>query len=183
MGRSRETVADEFLVIAARQGDGSALNDLLVRWQDRLWRFACSLTQDEHDAREVFQETCIAIARGITRLNDVGTFPKWAYTIASRRYADLVRRNERHRQAKEDCQSDRSDQTDLLPSAGELRLHEALDGIALADRRLLCLAYLEEWSHRDLATLLGIPLGTVKSRLFNAKQKLKQKMTKDQDEH
>jgi RNA polymerase sigma-70 factor, ECF subfamily len=180
MRRSKQTVADEFLVIAARQGDVEALGELLERWQDRLWRFVCSLTGDEHDAREVYQDTCIAIARGISRLNDVTTFPKWAFTIASRRYADLVRRAERNRRVKDAIEAEPQSTETEAASPNEQRLQLALEGLVSTDRRLLCLAYLEEWSHQDLASLLGIPIGTVKSRLHRARQKLREQLeTKD----
>lgn len=179
MDRSPQTVAEEYLVIAARQGDAEALNDLLRRWEGRLWRFACSLTGDEHDAREVYQETCLGIARGIHRLNDVATFPKWAYTIASRRYADLVRRAGRQRRLRAGIAAEFAE-PEAEAGTAETRLFEALDSVSAADRRLLCLAYLEEWSHADLASLLGVPAGTVKSRLFHARQRLKSKMQKDE---
>ena len=176
MRRDRKTVEDELLVIAAKRGDAEALDALIRRWQERLLGFIASLCGDRGLAEDLLQETCLGIARGIRKLKDPAAFPKWSFTLASRRYADHVRREVRRREAYSDLR-DEVDRAAVAAGSSELeiRLSEALDSLSSGDRQLLCQAYIEEIPQHELGTMLGIPLGTIKSRLFHARRKLKRR--------
>ena len=181
MHRDRKTVEDELLVIAAKRSDAGALDALIRRWHQPLLRFLRSLCGDADTAQDLLQETCIGIARGIRKLKDPAAFPKWAFTLASRRYADFVRKEVRRREAHSTLR-DEVDHTPAVPSELAKRLAEALDGLRPGDRQLLCQAYIEEIPQHELGALLGVPLGTIKSRLFHAKRKLREKISKHKPE-
>lgn len=78
-----ERINDELLVIRAQEGAVEALSELIQRWQDRLWRLAWRLTDDEQAAWDVLQEAWIVISRRIRRLDDPAAFPAWAYRITT----------------------------------------------------------------------------------------------------
>ena len=90
-----ERINDELLVIRAQEGAVDALSELVGRWQDRLWRLAWRLTDDEQAAWDVLQEAWIVISRRIGWLSDPAAFPAWAYRITSNKSRDWIRRRQR----------------------------------------------------------------------------------------
>lgn len=180
MERTKQDIEDEYLVLSAQQGDRASLNRLLERWQDRLLRLLLSYCHDEAVAWDLLQETLLSIARGLRKLRDPATFRKWVYTLASRRYADYVRREIRRRKATDSLREETQDApTSPAPTRGiGERVMAALNSLPSEDRHLLCRVYLEDLPQKEVATLLGLPTGTIKSRLFNARRKLKQQLSK-----
>ena len=76
MQGSPDTVLDEMLVLQAKGGDAEALSTLIERWQPRLYRHAVQLTSRHDVAADVTQESWLAVARGIRRLDDPACFPR-----------------------------------------------------------------------------------------------------------
>ena len=172
--RTREQVVDEMLVLAAQAGRAEAFEELAQRWHPRLLRAAWRLTGDVEGAREAVQEAWLAIARGLGRLDDPARFGAWALTIARRRCADWIRTRRRWR-GRESTIDDRSpgEPATALPQDARARVREALGRLDPDRRTLLALFYLEGFSIEEIAVTLGIPPGTVKSRLFQARAKLR----------
>lgn len=180
MERTKQDIEDEYLVLSAQQGDRAALNRLLERWQERLLKLLLSYCHDEAVAWDLLQETFIGIAKGLRKLRDPATFRKWVYTLASRRYADYVRREVRRRETTQTLQAEAAGSaatTSPDRGIGE-RVLAALNALPAEDRHLLCRVYLEDLPQKEVASLLGLPTGTIKSRLFNARRKLKQQLSK-----
>ncbi|MCU0256932.1 MAG: hypothetical protein MUF60_09310, partial [Vicinamibacterales bacterium] len=102
--RSPDEVADDLLVLDAQAGDVAAFERLAARWHPRLLRYAARLTGDADGAREVTQETWLAVVKGLRRLRDPASFAAWALRVTSRRSADWIetRRRTRHRDAAAD---------------------------------------------------------------------------------
>lgn len=95
MERFAERVINELLVLEAQSGDEKALSALVNRWQRPLLRHALQLTGHGDAAADVVQETWLAIARGLGRLDDPACFAHWALQILSRKAADWVRQRQR----------------------------------------------------------------------------------------
>jgi len=173
----RGIIEDELLVLRCQEGDAPAFEALVDRWQNRLWRHACRLTGNEEAALDAVQETWIAISHGIRRLNDVTAFPAWAYRIASNKCRDWIRRESRRRKIQEDwfaddaAQREAAAQTDADPARN---VDEALQRLPGKDRSILSLRYEEGFDTAAIAAILDVPEGTVKSRLFYARQRLKE---------
>lgn len=174
-----QSIQDELLVLRCREGDPAALDALLVRWQEPLWRHAWRLTGTEDAAWDVLQEACIAIARDIGKLEAESVFGVWAYRIVGHKSRDWlrqhIRRREREHRYAEQTQPDEADAP--LPATAAVR--EALGELAEADRTLLTLRFEDGFSIDELAQMLGVPAGTVKSRLHSAKQRLRTVMEND----
>ncbi len=92
MKRTARQVEDELLVLARQNGEASAIDQLVVRWQQSILSHAWRLTGDVEAAREVAQESWLAILKGIRTLHDPASFRPSAYRIISRRCADWIRR-------------------------------------------------------------------------------------------
>ena len=179
-----ERINDELLVIQVQEGAAEALSELVERWQDRLWRLAWRLTDDEQAAWDVLQDTWIVISRKIGRLTDAAAFPAWAYRITSNKSRDWIRRRQRMRRADE-AYGERwrevaGGENPAQPRHADLR--EALADLPGGDRAILSLRYEDDFSTAEIATILRIPPGTVKSRLHRARQRLRRFLEEDDDE-
>ena len=171
----RKRIEDELLVLRSQEGDLAAFDELVDRWQERLWRHAWRLLGDETAAWDVLQEAWIGISRGITRLEDAAAFPAWAYRITSNKCRDRIRRERRRREAME-AYSDQVRHAEEEASASEQRcadLREALSRLPGRDRAILSLRYQEAFDTAEIAEILRVPEGTVKSRLHYARKRLR----------
>ena len=171
--KSRDQIKDELLVLRCQARDSQAFEELVDRWQQRLWRHARLLTGEDDAAWDVVQETWVAIVRGIPRLQDTAAFPRWVYSILNGRCVDWIRRQQRQRRLSEslEIESRASEPTDEYDA-----LRAAMDNLPTEERAILSLRYTEQYSTDEIAEILGIPEGTVKSRLYSAREKLRQLM-------
>jgi RNA polymerase sigma factor (sigma-70 family) len=175
---ARERIRDELLVLRSKSGDPAALGDLLDRWQERLWRHALRLTGDADAAWDVLQDSCLAIGRGLPRLEDEAAFPGWAYRIVSNKCRDWIRQRVRRRQWEamfaEELERREAEEREREGRVADLR--ESIARLAGPDRALLALHYEEGFGVAEIAAILDIPAGTVKSRLHHARRRLKNLM-------
>lgn len=180
----REQITDELLVLRSQEGDTMAFAELFDRWQERLWRHAWRLTGDEQAAYDALQESWIGIARSIRRLSDASAFSGWAYRIVSNKCRDWVRREMRRRKATEAyAERGRIDPRPAsLPGGRVDRLREAMALLSGADRAMLSLRYEEGFNTAEIGEILCIPAGTVKSRLYSARKRLRGHMEEMDDE-
>ncbi len=171
----QERINDELLVLRCQEGDSAALELLVGRWQERLWRHAWRLTGDEDAAWDVLQEAWIGISRGLGRLDDAAAFPTWAYQIVSHKCRDWIRREQRRRRTVEDYSDQVQQAQQQAADAHEqsANLKEALAKLPGRDRAILSLRYEEGFDTAEIAEILHVPVGTVKSRLHYARERLR----------
>ena len=173
--KRREQTTNELLVLRCQEGDAAAFDELVGRWQERLWRHAWRLVGSENAAWDVIQETWIAISQDIRRLVDVAAFRGWVYRIASNKCRDWIRRQRRRRQTDEAYAEQLREETDADSDAQDrvACLREALARVPGRDRAILSLRYEEGFDTAEIAEILRIPPGTVKSRLYYARKRLR----------
>jgi RNA polymerase sigma-70 factor (ECF subfamily) len=166
-------------VVRAQCGDRDALEQLLRRIQPPLHRYVSRIVGPT-SADDVVQETLIAVARKLAWLAEPRVFRAWVFRIASRAAFSHLRR---HKRRAEDALDDAVIETAEAPAAaptGE-RLRELLDSDAIspASRAVLLLHFQEEMPLAEVAAVLEIPLGTVKSRLAFGLKTLRKQMKGD----
>jgi RNA polymerase sigma-70 factor, ECF subfamily len=169
---ARERITNELLVLRCQEGDVAAFEQLVERWQERLWRHAWRLTGDENAAWDALQEAWMGISRGLGRLDDPAAFPGWAYRVVSHKCRDWLRRQRRQRQITE-LYSAEVQEAYEPPQEQHASLKEALSQLSGADRAILALRYEDQFDTAEIAAILGVPEGTVKSRLFYARKRLR----------
>lgn len=180
--------SDEQLVEDYRNGDEAALAELMRRYERELLAFLIRLMGNRAAAEDVFQDAFIQIHLSSDAFDVNRRFKPWLFTIAANKGRDYFRKNARHtsmvglstpiRGSAESGQTTRL--VDLLEldteeeSAGlsqaELRdrVRHIIDELPRHMREILLLAYFQRMSYNQMADSLGIPLGTVKSRLHSA---------------
>ncbi len=182
MPRTLDTIYDEWLVLRCQDGNTAALEELVRRWQPRLYRHAQRLTGDREGAADAIQDAWLAIVRGVHRLRDPAHFRPWAYRIVGNKCADWIRRrHHRHHLANgqllEAPPDDREHGHDDIA-----RLRAALRRLPSDRRALLAMHYLDRVSVAEIAAALQIPAGTVKSRLHHARNELRNVLERTTDE-
>ena len=174
-GQDTERVYDELLVTLARSGDQKAANRLAARWYPRLMRTALRLVGDRGEAEEAVQEAWAGICRGWPRLSDPAMFPGWAFGILRRKCVDRIRKvqSDHIRSAPLEAAPEPSQ-----PARGELQVEidQALAGLSPGHRLAAILYFGEGLSLNEIAAVTGVPVGTAKSRIFNARQHLKSRL-------
>jgi len=172
---SAERRLDAYLVASARVGDRKAFALLIRRWNGKLLAHAGRLLGDTELAREAVQDGWAEIVRSLSRLTDADAFPAWAYRIVSRRAARLIQGLQRDRRLHH--AAGREPELNVpAPVGADLdaaRLRRALAGLPPEQRAAIALFHLEELSVSEVAVALDVPVGTVKTRLMNARRKLR----------
>lgn len=178
MTASPDHVYDELLVLRCQDGDRDALDELVGRWQKRLFEHARRLIHHHDAAWDAVQESWVAIVRGIGRLEDPASFRHWAYRIVTYKCTDWIRRQQRQRRLSEEVSRERGsseaappDETDGNEEIEHLR--RALQALPGDRQAILSFHYLEGLAIAEIAKILAIPEGTVKSRLYHARLHLK----------
>jgi len=149
------------LVLRAQSGDREAFDALLRAVAPPLQRYVSRVTGSAALADDVVQETLIAIVRKLTWLHDASLFRAWAYRIASRQ-AFRALKKQRLSEPLEDTHAVSDEIAD--PWQRE-RLLASLERLSPGSRAVVTLHYLEELPLSEVAAVLDLNLGTVKSRL------------------
>jgi RNA polymerase sigma-70 factor (ECF subfamily) len=170
----------------ALRGNLSAFNLLVLDYQDSLYRWALSLVADEALADDITQATFIAAYDKLASFRG-GSFRSWLFTIARNRAIDELRRLKRHPSLSLDTPSD-EDQRELyavLPDRAPLpeeallaaeraqHLESLLRRLPESFQQVLRLIDIEEFDYQETADILGLPLGTIKSRLARARLRMR----------
>jgi len=166
-------------VLRGQCGDREALELLLRSVQSPLRRYACGLVGSSA-ADDVLQDVLIVICRKLRWLDNPELFRAWAYRIASRTAFRYLRQQERWpEQPPEDFTLEEVPAPEPGPPAHLLQDLLATEGISPASRAVLALHFQEELSLQEVAAILEVPLGTVKSRLAYGLAALRKKFDKE----
>jgi RNA polymerase sigma-70 factor (ECF subfamily) len=181
MDRARSQ-RETWLVLRAQAGDRGALDELLRGLQQPLYGYLASLVGSRPLAEDLLQETFLLIYRKLRWLREPELFRSWAFRIASREAFRRLRRERRFVAAELDEASFVAAPAESGdPATRELarRLPELVAGISPGSRAVIALHYLDEMPLGEVSAVLGIALGTVKSRLAYGLQQLRRALDTD----
>ena len=177
---------DDELLTAARRGDRAALETLLMRYQPHLYRFGLRMCGNVEDAGDVAQESLISMARSFENFRGDSSVSSWLYTIA-RRFCIKKRRRSKFAPAREESLdapgndavqrlADRGPSPERQATNREIAsvLTQAIDALDPAYREVLVLRDIEGLSAPEVAKVLGVSVGAVKSRLHRARLGVRQ---------
>ncbi len=190
---SRPLVAwsDEQLLLNYQSSqDAAVFEELVRRYEKELFGYLRHYLGDAEMADDVFQQTFLQIHLKCDQFEPGKKVRPWLYTIATNQAIDFQRRNRRHRMGSLDrtsfCDSedhsgslvevlggeDRSPAADAESAEQHESLRRAVDALPESARQVVMLVYFQGLKYREAAKILAIPVGTVKSRLHAAMQKL-----------
>lgn len=172
---------DELILRRAQKGDATAFEQLITPCEQLVWRVCWHYTHHQEDARDCAQETMVKAWRSLRQYRQDCSLESWLYRIATSCCVDFLRKKKRHI----------TDSTDELAETGfdpvdpalqpeektfqreeEKRLYQALGQLPADMRTALILSAVEGCKYEEIAQIMGIAIGTVKSRINRARQKL-----------
>lgn len=165
----------------AQSGEGRAFSELVARYQERIYRFLLRLTRSAGDARDLTQETFIHAYQAKQQWRPEAAFSSWLFRIARNQAFDLLRRARHTEFVALDDDASIPDPASAPEQVFEIAerfrmLDRALARLPVDHREILLLREIEELSYDEIAAVLGLSLGTVKSRIARARAALLEKM-------
>lgn len=169
--------AETALIGAARDGDRRALDELLSRYEQRIYRFGLRMCGDEESAREVLQETLLAAFRNLSGFRGEASLSTWLYQIA-RSFCIKERRGVRPTVELGVEVPDRAESPDIQVHARQIgeALAAAIRELPDEQREVLVLRDVEGLSAQEAADVIGIEVGALKSRLHRARMALRTRL-------
>lgn len=174
--RTTDHIIDEWLVVNCQNGDQKAKELLVKRWNYRIVRRIYLTTHDHASVQDLAQDSWITILEKINSLKDPSAFQWWSLRIATTKAIDWIRANQLDRKRDEVRQMAQSDFMEQMDSDKEevmLKLREAILGLPEQQRLTVQMFYHEGLDILNISRILNLPTGTVKSRLFQARERLK----------
>jgi RNA polymerase sigma-70 factor, ECF subfamily len=176
---------DQALIEQCRNGDVGAFERLVEKYRDRVWRLAFNVLRDREDAWDVTQEAFIRAWQGLPTFRGHAAFYTWLFRIVLNVAADRARQRAARGRAfgtervpEEEWERTTVDQAatpddEARRAEQRERIRRALAALSPAHRAIIMLSDLEGLSYREIAEVLDIPMGTVMSRLHNARKRLR----------
>ena len=172
-------VDDQALISAVLAGRTDAFEEIVIRYERAVYNLAVRTLRDSTEAQDATQEAFFKAYRALGSFRPGAKFSTWIFTICYRLCCDRLAKRKRF---SGDELPDRAD-----PSAGPaalaerndeaLRLRAAIDALPEKYRAVITLYHLQGRQYEEIASVLNLPLGTVKTHLFRAKEQLRKALT------
>jgi RNA polymerase sigma-70 factor (ECF subfamily) len=195
--KADEVALDRLLVDRFKGGDGAAFDEMVGRYWNRIYSMVNQLLRNPQDAEEVTQDAFIRAHRGLENFRGDSAFSTWLYQIATNlarnRYWYWWRRK-RDKSVSIDAPIGADNDTtlaDIIPAEVETpdditvtqefvaRVGQGMDRLGAKHREILVLRNVKNLSYEEIAAILGISIGTVKSRIARARGSLRSKLGED----
>jgi RNA polymerase sigma-70 factor (ECF subfamily) len=188
-------VTDEDLVARARTKDFTAFEELVDRYEDKIFRLAFRFVRNETEAKEIVQDTFLLVWRKLDTFKGDSQFGSWLYRVATNTALMRLRAQRRHPEiSTEELPIDYLDNYGQLPAAGEnwakrpddelqsdelrRRIQKAVDELPEIYRTVFIIRDVEGLSTEETAEVLEISIPTVKTRLHRARLALRDAITR-----
>lgn len=179
----KDSIRQHLLVIRSQIGDENAFFELYTMYSERTLRYLKSLL-DSQTAEDVHQEVWLKCYQKISTLTNVKGFRTWLYRMTRNRAIDYLRKSKRQSElsenlAEEITESYISETDDESLDIETKNLEVAMRSLSATHRDVLILKYWDEMSYEQISLIVGCSVGTIRSRIYNAKQNLKEKLNQD----
>jgi RNA polymerase sigma-70 factor (ECF subfamily) len=183
---------DRRLIAASLEGDPAAFGELVRRYQDRLYNTVYRLLDNADDAQDVVQDAFVNAYQSLDGFKGDSQFFTWLYRIAvntaishkrKQRLTlsiDSGRNGERQVEPPDDSDASRPEHA-LERAEEERRVQQALNRLSAEHRAVLILKDMEGQKYEAMAEILGVPIGTIRSRLHRARTELRELLEQDEE--
>ena len=175
MATERDILLYEYLVLRFRRGDQAAAGKLTDMFNPSLHYFVNRLVDSEADAWDILQETWMSVFRALrqaTGLREPRALPAFVYRVARNAAWAHLRRKRVEVSRDDDVPEVAAEDTTIPTERAEL-IHHALGRLTVPQREVVTLFFLQDLSIDEIADVMCVPTGTVKSRLHHAKRALR----------
>ncbi len=174
---------DMYLVRRLQQGDMSAFEAIFFKYQTQIYRTALAITRDPGAAEEVLQDCFFKAYVNIHTITGEGSLSPWLHRVAVNLSCNALKRHRVKLEPIDDVAElyhtpDPHHSPEVAAEKAELqrKLRDAINSLPLKHRLVITLHYLQDFSLPEIAYILDLPVGTVKSRLHHARRSLKERL-------
>jgi RNA polymerase sigma-70 factor (ECF subfamily) len=176
---------DLLLVAASKNGDQDAFAQLVLRYQRRVFNLVYRMLQQYEEATEITQETFLAAWQGLPAFRGDARFPTWLYRIAyncSLKQLELRKRDRALKaaleaeQILENVNNEHRTNAEIDAHDRQALIQEHLSHLPAKYRIVLILRHLQDMTYEEMAEILTMPIGTIKTHLFRARNLLKERL-------
>ena len=184
---------DHRLISECLKGDGAAFGALVTRYQDRLYNTVFRMVDNAEDARDVVQETFLSAYQSLAGFKGDSLFFTWLYRIAINNAISMKRKRRAVLRLAPALQADGvpepADSSETVQpgramemAEDERRVHQALNRLSAEHRVVLVLKDMEGRKYEEMAEILEVPIGTIRSRLHRARLEMRDILMQDEKE-
>ncbi|MEN6384066.1 MAG: sigma-70 family RNA polymerase sigma factor [Phycisphaerales bacterium] len=166
----------ENIVLRCQDGERGAFEELFEFYQPRLKYYVRRLDCDGANNDDILQDIWLTVVKQIRQLKDPKAVAVWLYRIARNKVYDGFRRKEDFTALPEEDELPISGDEPIFDAETSEKLHAALKNLKPYHREVLTLCFIEQMSYQSIAEVIGCGIGTVRSRIFYAKQALRKEM-------
>lgn len=169
-------IFDSLLVLQCQSGDRKAAAILVKRWHVKLCKQAYWYTNDMENSKDIAQDSWGVILQKIGNLKDPNSFGSWALTIVTRNAINWLRKHKKEVEVLNEYHYDHKNSTtsyDYNDSDASKLLKASIKKLSYNQQLVLHLFYIEEYSIKQISDIVNVSTGTIKSRLFTARENLK----------
>jgi RNA polymerase sigma-70 factor (ECF subfamily) len=168
-------ISDDALIAHTLAGRGDAFGVLVARYERAVYHLAYRTLHDTEDAKDAVQEAWVKAYRALASFRPGAKFSTWIFTICYRVCCDRLAKRKRFSGAEVPDVADAAPGPAAVYEAAEdaMRLRRAIDDLPEKYRTVITLFHLQGKQYEEIASVLGLPLGTVKTHLFRAKDLLR----------
>ena len=174
-----DKIVDSLLVISYKAGNKKALDLLVRRWNGKLCAHVFGYVKDWALAKDITQDTWGSVLGKIHMLRDTNSFGSWAMTIAGRKALDTLSKHKKiKKEVKKKFWEEQTSQ-DKVDDGKENKIKKiktVMETLPLEQKMVLKLFYLQEYSLKEISDITNASVNTVKTRLFRAREKIKDEL-------
>lgn len=172
-------VDDQALIAATLAGRPEAFGELVTRYERAVYHLAVRTLRDRTEAEDAAQEAFLKAYRALGSFRPGAKFSTWIFTICYRGCCDRLAKRRRFSGEELPDRADTAAGPELLAERSDeaARLRTAIDALPEKYRAVITLYHLQGKQYEEIATVLNLPLGTVKTHLFRAKEQLRKVLT------
>lgn len=173
----------EELIKRAQKGDQEAFTTLVKSMKDDLYKIAKTRISNEDDMQDAIQETMLEMFKSIKKLRDPKLFKKWIITILINKCNRIYRRKYKTDLSYEELNFEDFITVTSNDVESDLEFYELLKDLKYEERIILILYYKEEYTVKEIKSILNMKVSTINTHLFRARAKLKEKLEKGGELH
>jgi len=182
-------MSDQLLIEEILKGKSSIYELLILKYQNQLFATVINIVKDEDLAQDIVQEAFLKAYESLNSLRDRNQFYPWIKRIAINESLMKIDRNKRYVDMYDESQEEddyffnsitdeKNPEKELLDEEMRRYVRKYVESLPSKLRTVIILREVEDLSYEEIAEILNIPIGTVRSRLFNARQIIKERLIK-----